>query len=136
MVTWPEATAQLARYPVVLRDDRSLVIAVRVGDTKVRVRGECVTAFEEDWLLVLAPVLVEERARLRDALALNMRLALSTLAIEQGWLVVRATQPLARLDARTIARTVEHVAQEALRLRSLHPTEPTDAEQAFSHFGE
>lgn len=111
-------------------------MAVRVGDATVRVRGECVTAFDEEWLLVLSPIVIEGRARLRDALALNMRLALGALAIEQGWLVLRATQPLTVLDERTIARTVEHLAQEALRLRPLHMTEPTDGGQAFFHFGE
>ena len=136
MATWAEVEGRVARHAVVHRDDRSLVCELGTGAEAMRVRAERVRAFDEDWLLVLAAVAPEARAQLRDALTFNMRLALGALALEQGWLVLRAGVPLAGLDDRLIDRHLEFVAGEARRLRSILTLDAVAAAEVFAYVGQ
>jgi len=130
---WDGVAAALARHVVVAKDPRALVVTVRDA---LRIRAECVRAFDEDWLLVIAPVCPEARASLRDALVSNMTIALAATAIEQGWLVLRATHPLAALDAAALDRVVRFVSEEALRLRAIYLPNGTTVDRALGHFSE
>ncbi|MCE9575714.1 MAG: hypothetical protein K8W52_21370 [Deltaproteobacteria bacterium] len=123
----------MARHELVQRDARACVCAIRVGAKHVRIRGELVTAFDEDWLLLLTPIVDEQRALLRDALAFNMELAIGALAIDQGWLMLRATHVLALLDDRLIDRHLDFVAREALRLRSILTLDTAPVDHVFAH---
>lgn len=133
---WDGVRAGLARHAVVMADDRSIVVTLRMPAGALRVRAERVQAFDEDWLLLLAPVCPETRASLRDALTANMQLAIAAHAIEQGWLVLRATHPLRTLDAASLDRTVRFVAEEALRMRAIYMPDHETTSRAFAHFGE
>jgi hypothetical protein len=133
---WDGVSAALARHAVVKQDERSIVVTVRSGLAAVRVRAERVRVFDEDWMLMIAAVCPEARALLRDALAANMRIAIAAHAIEQGWLVLRATHPLASLDLAQLERIVRFVSEEALRLRAIYLPVGTDVDRALGHFSE
>lgn len=132
---WDGVAAALARHAVVTRSESSIVVAVRSSDV-VRIRAEKVRAFDEDWLLVIAAVCPEARAPLRDALSANMKLAIAAHAIEQGWLVLRATHPFASLDLATVERIVRFLSEEALRLRAIYLPDGSIVDRALGHFSE
>jgi len=133
---WDGVSAILARHDVVAMDERSLVVSVRANGHAVRLRAERVQAFDEDWLLVMAPVCPEARASWRDALASNMNLALAAHALEQGWHVLRATHALATLDAAGLERIVRFLSEEAVRLRAIYVPDGETVERALGHYGE
>src|SRR6185503_10071406 len=59
MDRWTEVVGWLASVPVIERTERALVLELRVDQARVRIRAERVTAFEEDWLLMFAPIMRE-----------------------------------------------------------------------------
>ena len=118
---------------IVRREPRALVVARTIDTHVVRLRTELVTAFDEDWVLLLSPIVEERRAFLRDALEFNSRLAIGALAIEQGWLVLRATHLLANLDAQLLDRHIAFVARETLRLRTCVTRELGSSGTTFAH---
>jgi hypothetical protein len=120
-MTWEEVRRWLLlQCQIIQSEAQAVVIAHDLEPHPQRVRVELVHAFDEPWLLLLSPIVEEHRARPRDALVFNMRLAVGTLAVEQGYLMLRATCPLAALDATRLKRYVVFLATEAARLRHLH----------------
>lgn len=119
---WAAIGAGLERLGVVTEDGgRAVFVDVAVHAQRVRV--ERVTAFGEPWLLATAAVIEEPSAVLRDALVFNARLAVGSLAIEQGWLVLRAAMP-ETTDAATLERVVDFLAYESRRMWRLHERAP------------
>jgi hypothetical protein len=136
-MTWAEVEERLGAlgWVVVASEKRASVVEHRSEAGTVRLRLERVAAFGAPWLLFLVPIAAESRARFRDALIFNARLAIGTLAIEQGWLMLRATHAMAELDRGSFDQHVDFLAREGLRLRHL-AAEPFLAAQAMELFGE
>ncbi len=130
MATWSDVERWVARHDVLRRDARAIVFATGAGRAAMRIRAERITEAADDWLLMLVPIMAETRAQLRDALALEMQLAIGSLAIEQGWLMLRATLPLVSLDEPMLARYVDFMTREAHRLRTLRAHEAQRAATA------
>jgi hypothetical protein len=123
----------MARHTLIQGDARACVCAIGIGAQQIRIRAERVTAFDEPWVLLLAPIVPERRAIFRDALAFNMDLAVGALALDQGWLMLRATHALDLLDARLIDRHLGVLAREAARLRGILTLEVSSASEAFPY---
>lgn len=129
---------------------KSLVTAGRPGMTIARdeaerlaldVDGQRVVlensrAFDEPWLVALAPIAAEEEVhKPLDALEWNGRLAAGALAIVDGVFVLRWATPLAALDTAAFERTLRFIASEALRIAEvLSRLAPTDG--AVRHFAD
>ena len=113
MTTWGEARAAFAER-MELAHDKPGWLGVTVEGALVRV--EAVTVRGEPWLLFLATVCHEEDLPHRDALALNLRLAVGALALNGRRYELRLVLPLAGADAATLPGLAVELAQEARRL--------------------
>jgi len=118
VATWSDVERWVARHEVLRRDERSIVFATGGGRAAMRMRAERLRASDEDWLLLLVPIMAETRTQLRDALAFDNQLAIGSLAIEQGWLMLKATLPIVGVDQPMLARYIDFMTREANRLRA------------------
>ncbi|MGE0399252.1 MAG: hypothetical protein AB7T06_21250 [Kofleriaceae bacterium] len=101
------------------RDDEHVVGSIIIADHKQKLRIDRVTAFSSEWVQFQAPVTTEKRTLFRDALLYNHRLAIGSLSLVEGVLMLRAAHALDALEVRALDRHVTFLTTEATRLRAI-----------------
>jgi hypothetical protein len=117
-ITWSDVRSFAAAHlgPLEVAGDR--LRGAIDGDP---VQVELVSAWDEPWVRVVAPVAFEQHIqRPIDALRWNAELSVGALAVVEGTFVVRATLCLGELDGKGLDRYVRFVAREAARLARLY----------------
>ena len=119
-MTWDDVRAFVAGATgMSLVRDEGDQVTVRMGEQRIVL--ELAAAFDEPWLVVMAPIAAQEQVRhCRDALELNGRFAIGALALVGDVLVLRSASSLASLDGAVLSRTLGFVAREAARLFAIH----------------
>ena len=90
-------------------------IPFETGD--VRIKLECVTAFAEPWVLVIAAVCSESHVDAMAALRYNSLLAVGALVVENERCYLRAALPLEELTDAALDRAIDFIGHESIKLR-------------------
>lgn len=132
MPTWEEARAYLGgRYRLVWTEADWVGMewpSTSDGDAApLRLKLERVSVFAAPWLLLRCALCDEGAVDPRSALRYNARLAIGSVALEDGRCYLRAALPLHELTWPHLDRTIAFLAEEAAHLRQRedpHPSTP------------
>jgi hypothetical protein len=117
VVAWARDT-----YDVTSEPDDILALTVSWSGTE-RTQGLRIKRFEhddEDWLALMSTVCRAQQMNAADALAKNVELAFATLALDDGFVILVYSVPIAGLAPRRLRRLVHDLASDADDLEEAH----------------
>lgn len=139
LASWTELETCLANvFEIAIRGEQWLGIvhrSRRPGVEPVKVKVEATVALERSHVAITAPVFALAMLPPTTALAINHALELGALELEGTQYMLRATLPLAGLEAATLRATILHVARQAMHMVGMTSV-PAQAVEAFVHYAE